>query len=146
MSKSLGKINQRWQDFKKVPFPAVLHEDKYSDLKLELTDMFVAGCISSFLENKGTLRDEKIQVLKEFQSKYPGIDARLVDSACKNYFKELFEITALVLIYTKSPDIKSAKKVLESFKETGRYSQAFLNDLEEGLRDSDYFLNDLSSK
>ena len=43
----------------------------------------------------------------------------------------------------KGPDTKSAKKVMESFKATGKYSSGFLHDLEEGLIDSDYFINDL---
>ncbi len=43
----------------------------------------------------------------------------------------------------KSPNTKSARKVLESFKQTGKYSDEFLQDLEEGLRDSRYFVNDL---
>ena len=43
----------------------------------------------------------------------------------------------------KSPDTKSAKKVLESFKATGKYSKAFLKDFEAGLKRSHYFNNDL---
>lgn len=46
----------------------------------------------------------------------------------------------------QSPNTKSARKVLTGFKETGKYSKTFLKDLEGGLRDSDYFINDLPSK
>ena len=46
----------------------------------------------------------------------------------------------------KGPDTKSSKKVMESFKATGLYSQDFLKDLEEGLAASDYFVNDLPDK
>lgn len=45
----------------------------------------------------------------------------------------------------KGPDTKSAKIVLNSFKATGKYSKAFLKDLEKGLKNSDYFMNDLAS-
>lgn len=45
----------------------------------------------------------------------------------------------------KGPDTKSAKKVLNSFKDTGKYSKAFLKDLESGLKNSDYFTDDLHS-
>lgn len=38
-----------------------------------------------------------------------------------------------------SPKEKSVKKVAQSFKATGKYSKKFLNDLEEGLKSSDYF-------
>lgn len=43
----------------------------------------------------------------------------------------------------RSPITKSSKKVLGGFKATGKYSKEFLKDLEEGLKDSDYFINDL---
>ncbi len=43
----------------------------------------------------------------------------------------------------KGPDTKSAKEVLTSFQATGKYSKAFLEDLEKGLKNSDYFINDL---
>ncbi|KKQ08904.1 hypothetical protein A3E66_04705 [Candidatus Daviesbacteria bacterium RIFCSPHIGHO2_12_FULL_37_16] len=46
----------------------------------------------------------------------------------------------------KGPSTKSAKEVLEGFKKVGKYSKGFLKDLEEGLRDSDYFINDLPPK
>lgn len=48
----------------------------------------------------------------------------------------LEEITTFPFI---SPDTKSTKEVLESFKTTGKYSKGFLKDLKEGLRESDYF-------
>ena len=43
----------------------------------------------------------------------------------------------------RSPDTKSAQKVFDSFKTSGKYSRAFLNDLVQGLKDSDYFTDDL---
>lgn len=46
----------------------------------------------------------------------------------------------------QSPNTKSAQTVLTGFKKTGKYSDAFLKDLEGGLRDSDYFINDLPPK
>lgn len=46
----------------------------------------------------------------------------------------------------ESPSTKSAQEVLTGFKKTGKYSTAFLKDLEGGLRDSDYFINDLPPK
>ncbi len=46
----------------------------------------------------------------------------------------------------KGPSTKSAKKVMEGFKATGKYSKGFLKDLENGLKHSDYFINDLPQK
>src|SRR3989338_6376644 len=43
----------------------------------------------------------------------------------------------------KSPDTKSAKKVMASFEATGKYTKGVLKDLEEGLKSSDFFVNDL---
>lgn len=45
----------------------------------------------------------------------------------------------------RGPDTKSAKVVLDSFKATGKYSKVFLKDLEKGLKNSSYFINDLNS-
>ncbi|MGB9707680.1 MAG: ribbon-helix-helix domain-containing protein [Microgenomates group bacterium] len=38
-----------------------------------------------------------------------------------------------------SPKEKSVKKTVLAFKKTGFYSKSFLKDLEEGLKESDYF-------
>lgn len=38
-----------------------------------------------------------------------------------------------------APDTHSRSKVLKSLKETGKYSDAFLKDMEEGLKDSHFF-------
>lgn len=38
-----------------------------------------------------------------------------------------------------SPKEKSTKKIVSAFAATGRYSKNFLNDLKEGLKESDYF-------
>lgn len=38
-----------------------------------------------------------------------------------------------------SPDTKDIDRILTSFKETGKYSKEFLQDLEEGLKESTYF-------
>lgn len=43
----------------------------------------------------------------------------------------------------RSPSTKSARQVLEGFKNTGKYSKAFLKSLEAGLKRSSYFNNDL---
>lgn len=55
---------------------------------------------------------------------------------------EVLEETSNFLI--KGPDTKSAKEIVESFRATSKYSEEFLKDLEEGLTDSNYFINDLS--
>ncbi len=38
-----------------------------------------------------------------------------------------------------APQEKSVKKIMADFRKNKRYSQAFLKDLEDGLRKSDYF-------
>ena len=38
-----------------------------------------------------------------------------------------------------APSEKSASKIVNGFKSSGKYSKAFLKDLEEGLKASDYF-------
>lgn len=38
-----------------------------------------------------------------------------------------------------SPSTRSVKKIMADFRKTKKYSKAFLKDLEEGLKDSDYF-------
>lgn len=39
----------------------------------------------------------------------------------------------------KSPSSRDGNQVLSSFRETGLYSEDFLQDLKEGINDSDYF-------
>jgi len=41
--------------------------------------------------------------------------------------------------FQQSPATRDRKKILTAFKRTGIYSRKFLADLEEGLKNSDYF-------
>lgn len=41
--------------------------------------------------------------------------------------------------FFEEPSTSSRKSVMKSFKETGRYNEAFLKSLEAGLRDSSFF-------
>jgi len=41
------------------------------------------------------------------------------------------------------PKTKSKKEIITAFKKTKRYSRKFLRDLEEGLKASDYFKNNI---
>lgn len=41
--------------------------------------------------------------------------------------------------FLASPPTKNIKKIIESFKKTGRYSQKFVESLGKGLRRSSYF-------
>jgi Arc/MetJ-type ribon-helix-helix transcriptional regulator len=51
---------------------------------------------------------------------------------------ELIKETEDNLVF-KSPPTRSAAKVLADFRKCGKYSKAFLKDLERGLKDSSYF-------
>jgi len=42
-------------------------------------------------------------------------------------------------IIFQSPPTKSRKKIINSFRATKKYSDAFLKDLDDGLKDSSYF-------
>ena len=42
--------------------------------------------------------------------------------------------------FTATPPNQSANKILADFRKTKKYSPAFLKDLEDGLKESDYFL------
>lgn len=90
------EINKLWEEFRSLPFPNELHDDKYNSLDLELTDTFVAGCISSYLSDSGKLEQSKIEILKNFVSNYENIDCQLSLNG-KLYFDKLKEIVNLVL-------------------------------------------------
>lgn len=89
-------IQKLWEEFKILPFPEELHDDKYALLDLEQIDTFVAGSISSFLTNNGRLEKDKMDVLKNFAQDYGKISSELSESG-KIYFDKLKEMADLIL-------------------------------------------------
>lgn len=60
---------------------------------------------------------------------------KLVERAFRyEYIRQIMEGN-----FFASPPTKNIKKIIESFKKTGRYSQKFLESLGKGLRRSSYF-------
>ncbi len=49
---------------------------------------------------------------------------------------EVFESEEIVL---EAPPTRSRSKIMSEFRATEKYSEAFLKDLDEGLKDSSYF-------
>lgn len=60
---------------------------------------------------------------------------KLVERALRyEYIRQLMEEDLFA-----SPPTRNAKKIIEEFQKTGRYSQKFLESFEKGLRRSSYF-------
>lgn len=65
--------------------------------------------------------------------------SELVRSVFRFLKREPNTLTKATTFPLRSPDTRSRKEVMSSFKATGLYNKGFLKDLEEGLDRSDYF-------
>jgi hypothetical protein len=97
MDSNYEQIKNLWNDYKTLPFPEELHNEKYDNLELELSDTYVAGCISSYVGNYGKLENEKKNILKNFIADYTKIELELSGEG-KEYFDKLKKMTDLILV------------------------------------------------
>ncbi|HEX9996371.1 MAG TPA: hypothetical protein VGB45_04445 [Abditibacterium sp.] len=95
----MEEIEQLWNDFKNRPFPRGWSERGFDIADLAEVDGASAGCISTFIHNKGTLDEPRkvglqgcIQCLREMEKSVGDDDLRL-----KMYITELLILSRKVL-------------------------------------------------
>lgn len=64
----MEEIPRLWLEFSNQPFPrGYVGKDELDDLSIDLAEVssFAAGCIDTFIHNKGNLDEWRVSVLKE---------------------------------------------------------------------------------
>jgi hypothetical protein len=97
---SFNEIKNLWLEFYKLPFPSMLGGTDVARICVTSLDTFAAGCIDTFVNNKGLLDDERINILDKCRSELEIIVENL-DAEAKTYFEKLLEITNKILKIAK---------------------------------------------
>ena len=94
----MDKIKILWEEFKSIPYPNEAHIEH---LDLELLDGDIAGCVSTFIANKGNLDTKNIQILKECLLELDR-DLNELPQPAKEYFTKLKILGRLVIDSSQS--------------------------------------------
>lgn len=87
-----------------------------------------------------SLPQEQINVVDLFVKRYGFANRSEFVRSLIRLIKSKPEVVNEAAIYPfVSPATRSAKTILADFKKTNKYSSAFLRDLKEGLKQSNYF-------
>jgi hypothetical protein len=60
----MKEIENLWNEFLKLPFPSSLAGEEIEGKDVVSLDTFSSGCISTFIDNKGLLDSERLEILR----------------------------------------------------------------------------------
>ena len=92
----MNNIEEIWRDFVAKPFPEGYAGVEVEGIELASLDTFAAGCIDTFLSNRGHLDAGRVSALKQCASELATVVKNL-DGEAKGYFEQLHLITRQVL-------------------------------------------------
>lgn len=85
-----------WNEHSAAGFPEDVAGEEIDGVDLVLTDTFAAGCIDTFLGNKGTLAVDRVKILRKCVSDLEKVCPSLNGEASV-YFVRLSQIGRMVL-------------------------------------------------
>lgn len=88
----MDELVAQWNRFKELPFPEGLAGEEIEGEDLVSLDTFSAGCISTFLGNKGKLDYERRNILKSCITGLQNVIPNLPNEE-QGYFKELLSMS-----------------------------------------------------
>jgi hypothetical protein len=89
-------IEKSWNDFLTQPFPEGYAGIEVNGVELASLDTFSAGCIDTFITNKGSLDVRRISILRDCVRDLNKVIKHL-DGDAKNYFEQLRLLSEQVL-------------------------------------------------
>lgn len=92
----LTEIESKWELWKERPFPDGVAGSTYFGIDLVEVDTFSAGCISTFVGNRGRLDHDRIKILRNCSTDLDKALGKLTGEAAE-YFQELSEIQHKIL-------------------------------------------------
>ena len=93
---NFGEIEMLWNEWKTLPFPSEVVGKEVLGICITSLDTFTAGCIDYFIENNGSINDQRRSILKSCHKDIENIIQNL-DSESKAYFEKLFILSDKVL-------------------------------------------------
>jgi hypothetical protein len=98
-NETLIQVKALWDDFYKTPFPPV-DEGSEKHFQLVVLDTWIAGCISTFLDRKGSLDAWRLKVLQENAAELRTSLPDLRDNT-RFYFEQLQTMADIIVQYLK---------------------------------------------
>jgi hypothetical protein len=92
---TFDEVKTRWSVWAKLPFPSV-KIDAIEGVDLISLDYSAAGCVDTFVFNRGKLDWDRIKYLRRASNELARVVRRL-EGPQRDYFKELNELTQAVL-------------------------------------------------
>lgn len=92
----MNEIAKLWEEFQSRPFPDGIAGEEINGVEPVEIDTFTAGCVSTYVGNKGSLDIERINILKKCMSELEAILPEL-NSEGKEYFSILQKLGNLIL-------------------------------------------------
>ncbi len=92
----MNEIEKSWNEFLEKPFPEDCVGLEVEGIELVSLDTYSAGCIDTFIANKGNLDAQRISTLKDCLREIDKVLKHLKGDA-KNYFEHLRLLSKQVL-------------------------------------------------
>ena len=92
----MKEIKELWEEFQSKPFPKDIAGLEIDGVDLVSIDTFAAGCISTFIENKGTLDNHRHTVLRECMSDLEKVKDKISEEG-KESFLLLHKLGTMIL-------------------------------------------------
>lgn len=89
--KTIKEIEIEWNLWKELPFPSEYASEEIAGICLVSLDTFTAGCIDTFISNRGYLDSRNISVLENNEKELKLVVDKLNKNA-GNYFKKLLHL------------------------------------------------------
>ena len=92
----MKQLVSSWEEFMRKPFPSNLAGENINGVDLVEVDSYTAGCITTYIETKGTLDQEHKKILKKCLEEIQAVIPLLKNEEQK-YFSMLFSIGNTVI-------------------------------------------------
>ncbi|WP_245687181.1 hypothetical protein [Streptacidiphilus griseoplanus] len=101
MNREIGRRKQEqavarlWKEHVRTDFPARLRGEELAGVDLVLLDTYVAGCVSTWLSNRGSLDEERRQILRDCLADLDTVLPLLTETQEVRYYERLRELAVL---------------------------------------------------
>ncbi|MFI6169864.1 hypothetical protein ACIBCN_24000 [Nocardia sp. NPDC051052] len=95
MSEQLAVMGRLWQEHMRTPFPARLHSVRSAGVEMALLDAAIAGCVSVWHDNGGSLDTARIGTLRKRLAELDQVLPLITEEAELRYLERLRQLAVL---------------------------------------------------
>jgi len=95
--KNTNHIESLWKEHLATPFPDRCRGEEAGGVDLVMLDADIAGCVSTYIGNNGSLDAHRFQILQDLQLDAQRVVGLLEDSSEQEYYTRLGRLAHLVL-------------------------------------------------